>query len=355
MRKLLHAKKVWDYGFGMEVESAPHGNPRIVTNRNDEAYNVYDSRGGLIKTVRKGESCEVYKEKWIDRVYAYLVHVDSLMTTVIWKKKATMLKGLPEIIGRRYRVEKAKWIETLKVMKEMHLQINHGICTGDSSTLLSEQNVLDRNGFVVNINKMHKAFPLITMDRDLGSVNSTRRRVMNADWNRRTERGEIIPVADTSMAGVDRWFSEKGWTKEGVLAEVIEVPDDPAAARILEELRQSAGKDIDDIEVARLRELRSHLYDANGNMKPGASKEWKRYHQEAEAKRFNGDSFEKNRVQEMHDYLYDAKHELNWDNEVGKVKMTRTIDDVVLNIKNGLQQMKLSDVRLETIDDPSGC
>jgi len=50
-----------------------------------------------------------------------------------------------------------------------------------------------------------------------------------------------------------------------------------------------------------------------------------------------------------------TQHELNWDNEAGKVKMTRTIDDVVSDMKNGLQQMKLSDIRLETMDDPSGC
>ena len=267
MRKLLHVKKVWSYGLGIEVEtSEKHGNPHIVTNRNDEAYNVYDPQGAFLKTVRKGESCEVYKRKWKDRVYAYLVHIDSLMTTVIWKKKATMLKGLPEIIGRRYRVEKSKWIETLKVMKEMHLHVNAGLCTGGSLTLLFEQNVLDRNGFVVNINKMHKAFPLITMDGDLSRVNSTRRRVMNVDLNRREARGEIVPVADGSIIGVDRWFSEKGWTKEGVLAEVVEVPDDPEAARIMEELRQSVGKDLDDLEIARLHELRDQLYDANGNM-----------------------------------------------------------------------------------------
>ena len=81
-----------------------------------------------------------------------------------------------------------------------------------------------------------------------------------------------------------------------------------------------------------------------GIWKPGASKEWSRYNAEAEAKR--AEIYEKNRVQEMHDYLYDAN---------GCVKMTRTIDDVVSDMKNGLQQMKLSDIRLETMDDPSGC
>jgi hypothetical protein len=247
-------KKVWDYGFGIEVETHFDGDPHNVTNRNDEAYNVYDPEGRFIKTIRRDESCEIYKMTCADRVFGYLVHVDSLMTTVIWKKKATMLKGLPEVIGKRYRVEKAKWIETLKVMKEMHLQFGSTtdigcIHAGIVTTLLSEQGVTNRNGFVVNIKKMHKALPLITMDDASGRADFARARVWNADRKRRlVARNEVLQPFNTSTENVNRWFSEKGWTKEGVFAAVPGVP-------VVEELKRQ-------------------LYDANGNLKPGAAKEF---------------------------------------------------------------------------------
>lgn len=220
-RKLIEQKKVWDYGFGFHVETHPQTDaPHIVTNKNDEIYNVYDSDGRYLGTVANGEHCTVFKiKRRSDRVYGYLVHINSLTTTVIWKKKATMLKGLPGVVERRYREEKLKWIETLKAMREMHLPISttdirgQNMYVGPIGSSLFETGVVDKYGYVINPGKLHKSIPLITMD-SMYSINKIRRQVRNVFF-RKTETildGHHWQPDDT----LDLWFMRKGWDENRV-------------------------------------------------------------------------------------------------------------------------------------------
>lgn len=203
-RKLISTTKIWDYGFGVEVSTGNDGWPYEAKSKNDEVYSAYNQRGELEEgLVRDGGSFILDYNRRKSRQLSYLVHIDSLQTTVIWKHKATLLKGLPEVIGKRYREEKRKWVLLLRAAKETNVAIAAGEVV---NRILHETGVINREGFVVNVRKLHRAVPLLSMDEKTSNVQEIMFRIY-VHFMAKNDPGN----AELSFDNTENWYKKNGW------------------------------------------------------------------------------------------------------------------------------------------------
>lgn len=203
-RKLISTTKIWDYGFGIEVKTGNHGWPERVKNKNAEVYNLYSQGGHLIKELLKeDDDSHIAYRTDESRQLSYLVHIDSLQTTVIWKHKATLLNGLPDVIGKRYREEKRKWVLLLRAAKEMNVAIAAGEVVG---RILRETGVTNREGFVINVRKLHRAVPLLSMDKKTSNVQEIMFRIY-VNFMAKNDPNN----AELSFDNTENWYKKNGW------------------------------------------------------------------------------------------------------------------------------------------------
>jgi DNA-binding Lrp family transcriptional regulator len=122
---------------------------------------------------------------------------------VIWKHKVTLLKGLPEVIYKRYREEKKKWVLLLRAAKEMNVAISAGEVV---NRILRETGVINREGFVVNVRKLHRAVPLLSMDEKTTNVQEIMFRIyVNFMAKNDPDNAEL------SFDNTENWYKKNGW------------------------------------------------------------------------------------------------------------------------------------------------